>query len=350
MFAPYVSYPSGGQQPFGIVSGDFDGDNHLDLAVPNEAGGSVAILYGAANGTFASGAVVGNFLNPWAITRCDVNGDMRLDIVTANAGGTGTAGVLLNSGGRMFNATTYPAFASPIGIACGNLNGDTRPDLVVAATQNGMTQVVGVLLADASGSFGAPAPFSTGGTAENVAMADVNGDGHNDVVAANVPEGTVAVLLGDGQGGLGAAKTFPVPSPVFVTIVDLDGDGNLDIVSASSNDGSVSVLLGKPSSPTLFGPAMTYPAGNNPSGVVAGDFDGDGVLDLAVSDADYSAPAGAIAWLRGTGGGAVAAPVTFPVGPRPTGLVAGDFNGDGKLDIACSLQSDNAVGVLLNRR
>jgi hypothetical protein len=95
---------------------------------------------------------------------------------------------------------------------------------------------------------------------------------------------------------------------------------------------------------------MSYPAGTSPSAVVAGDFDGDGVLDLAVSDASYNLPAGSIAWLRGTGGGAFAAPVTFPVGQRPTGLVAGDFNGDGKLDIACSLQTDNAVGVLINRR
>jgi hypothetical protein len=169
-------------------------------------------------------------------------------------------------------------------VAIGDLNGDGHLDL---ATANGNVNSVSVLLGDGSGGFGPHADFATVGHTSSVAIGDLNGDGHPDLAAANwytarAPD-TVSVLLGDGIGGFGPHTDFPTDGhPQSVAIGDLNGDGHLDLVTANGSS-YVSVLLGHGSGG--FGPHTDFAhAGFDSRSVAIGDLNGDGRPDLVTAN------------------------------------------------------------------
>ena len=130
--------------------------------------------------------------------------------------------------------------------------------------------------------------------------------------------------------------------PVSVAVGDFNGDGLLDLASANVSDNTVSVLLGKGDG--TFQAQTTYAVGSGPVGVVVGDFNCDGALDLAsANNLDNT-----VSVLLGNGDGTFRAQVAYPVGYSPFGLAVGDFNGDGAPDLA-SANWDNTVSVLLGQ-
>jgi hypothetical protein len=123
-------------------------------------------------------------------------------------------------------------------------------------------------------------------------------------------------------------------------ITDLNHDGNLDVVATGgSGNGVVSVFLGNGDG-TLQA-QVDYPAGQNPTGTISGDFNEDGNADVAVSNY-YAA---AILLFLGDGLGGLQSPISIPTGPHPFFLAANDLNSDGHLDLAVT--NDNGVGTLL---
>ena len=174
----------------------------------------------------------------------------------------------------------------------------------------------------AGGSFPSAAWYS-------IVSADLDDDGHADLVAANPSANNVAVLLGSGTGTFGAATTFPTGAfPTAVAVGDLNGDGRKDLAVANENSNDVSVLIG--AGDGTFGAATNYTAGGRPTGVAIADFDSDGVSDLAVTNTATSD----ISLFRGLGGGTFAAGTSVPTGFGVYGLTVGDFNGDGHSDVA----------------
>jgi len=135
---------------------------------------------------------------------------------------------------------------------------------------------------------------------------------------------------------------FPVGSqPAGVAVGDFNGDGILDIAAANVNNNSVSVLLG--TGPGNFQPQATFPVGTRPGSVAVGDFNGDGYIDIVAVNQDSNS----VSVLLGTGSGNFQPQATFPVGTRPGSVAVGDFNGDGHLDIVAVNQDSNSVSVLL---
>src|ERR1044071_614648 len=170
-----------------------------------------------------------------------------------------------------------------------------------------------------------------------------------DLAIADQTDGKIVILLGNGDGTFGPKDDFGVhDAPVSIAVGDFDEDGILDLAVANSGSGDVSVLLGKENG--TFGAKTDFPVGNAPSAVVAGDWDGDGNLDLAVTNKNDDN----VSILFGDGAGGFSSIIAtafgspFAVGDAPSALVAGDFNRDGKLDLAVANENDNNVSILLN--
>jgi FG-GAP-like repeat len=191
-----------------------------------------------------------------------------------------------------------------------------------------------------------------------VAIGDFNQDGIPDLVAANaydsVRAGTVGILLGNGDGtfrasteyGAGGVETFSVAAG------DFNGDGKLDLVVANGGDGvtpgsaNVGVLLGNGDG--TFMPAVAYSAGTlGRDFVTVGDFNGDGKLDIVATAGSVNGFLGGVSVLLGKGDGTFASAVVYPTGVAPGSIAVADFNGDGRLDLAVA--NDTSVSVLLGR-
>ncbi len=212
------------------------------------------------------------------------------------------------------------------------------------------------------------ATYATGVAPVSLATADFNGDGHRDLAVANqgdtTTSGTVSILLGAGDGTFGAHTDFQVHTaqdtnlsvPSAVAVGDFNGDGIVDVAVTDSANNNVAILLGKVGGG--FTPPVTYatesganPVGN-PVALLATDIDGDGVLDLAVVNQGNGIAAGSVSILlghavNGKGDGTFVAPRTFSVGIKPTAIASFDFNAGGGPSLVVTNQIDNSVSVLL---
>ena len=187
-----------------------------------------------------------------------------------------------------------------------------------------------------------------------IAVGDFNGDGKPDLAVVNFGDWNIYILLGNGDGTFQAARSVYFASgggfPWYVVAADFNGDGKLDLAVSNYGDNSLSVLLGNGDG--TFQPPKTTTVGTNPAQVAVGDFNNDGKLDLVVS----SVGSNIVSVLLGNGDGTFLPAVVTPVGANPWYFTVGDFNGDGKLDLAvsdygcpldCNSSPSNTVTVLL---
>jgi hypothetical protein len=193
--------------------------------------------------------------------------------------------------------------------------------------------------------------YADGGYNHLAAVGDFNKDGKLDVVVSSGVTNTIGVQLGNGDGTFRPLVSYDVPwSPYAVVVADFNGDGNLDIAITSFSNtaslcsshcqGLVSIFLGNGDG--TFQPRMDFQTGGlTPLSMAVGDFNGDGKLDLVIGNAQV--PSEAVSVLLGNGDGTFQPPVNYSTGGSPDSVAAGDFNGDGKADLA--VVSENLGGV-----
>jgi beta-lactam-binding protein with PASTA domain len=331
----------------------------IDVAVTDSYDEAMSFLPGNGSGAFGSPSTFVKGHTSVAVAAGDFNLDGNMDLVTGNLDGT-ISWVQGNGQGSFVPQSPITVAGSQVQItfvAVGDFNGDGIPD-VVAVLNN--TNQIAILLGNGNGTFQAPSLVPVGNGPTSVAVGDLNGDGTADLVVTNYYDGTVSVLLGDGQGNFTAppGSPFPVSTvapnypygafPSYVAIGDFNGDGKPDLAVANwgrqSNNApgaDLSILLGNGDG--TFGTPSTISTGHFEMAVAVGDFNGDGKLDLALQG--YSA------WvdiLLGNGDGTFGNQSIYSAGGTvglysgQATLVLGDFNQDGILDVANLVRSNSA--------
>ena len=355
-FASPVIVSGSGTTPIApAVVADVNKDGKPDLITLQRQSASGYVFLNNGNGTFAPRSFF-DHVTPAAIAVGDVNGDGNPDIVLANinGGGSPTSGVtyagsvtvLLGNGQGGFTPATpseqYILQAPASSIALADVDGDGKLDIVAAPASGGK---VFVARSNGYGSF-KPAqsyfipqnPFSFGSPKVAVAVGDINGDGKPDIVVSDPYLKSVSVLLNNGNGTFGTPLTSTVGgTPTALAVRDVSGDGKLDVVTANSN-GTVSVLVGLGNS--TFGASQNYAIGGPANSLGLGDFNHDGRLDIATTGGTE------MDVLLNTGTGTFAA--YQKVGPAGSAVVAADFNGDGYSDLAQIDPTSASLAILYN--
>jgi len=333
--------------PSAIATGDFNGDGKIDVAVTN-SNNSVSILLGNGDGTFRPAVDYAVGGGPTGLAVGDFNGDGKLDLAVANFV-TNDVSVLLGNGDGTFQPAltfTTAGEAEPLAVAVGDFNGDGKLDLAVA---NGFTNNVSVFLGNGDGTFQTGVDYKVGTLPAALAVGDFNADGKLDLAVANNTTLNVSILLGNGDGTFQPAVNFRGGGG-SVVVGDFNGDGKLDLALANTNNpsgmGRISVLLGNGDG--TFQTGVDYTALPGTDSIAVGDFNGDGRLDLAVANVGSNG----VSVLLGNGDGTFQAPLNFVLGTQlgnSASVAAGDFNGDGKLDLAVIDRSASAIFILLQK-
>jgi uncharacterized protein (TIGR03437 family) len=362
-FVPSQNSPfAAGQSPVAIAVADFNGDSHLDLAIADQSGNAVMLLFGDGTGNFASAS------NPptvpitfpqntilTAIVSWDFNKDGAPDLAIAytNANKGYVAiylGDPLKKGNFKMAGIPMAVGKSPDSLATGDFNGDGFADIAVTdIDSNNVTIFLGNAATNGSFSIASKSPFATGNKPSSVAVGDFNGDGFQDLAIGNELDNTVTVMLGDGSGNFNLAHTSPVqagPAPGFVVTGDFNMDGNLDLAVANLTGNAVTVLLGNGSGGFTHSPSSPISTGMTPASIVLADFNGDYILDLAIVNESGNS----VSVLLGDGGGGFkgAANSPFSVGSMPRSVAIGDFNEDGRPDLATANWNEADATILIN--
>src|SRR5580704_1293827 len=322
----------------GVVAvGDFNGDGKLDLAVT--ASNAVSIYFGNGGGTFRPAVNSTVPENVGTIVAADFNGDGRLDLAV---GGNNVHILLGNGDGTFQPAVQYGPGSAPTAMAAADFNADGKLDLAITSSTG--NNVI-VLLGNGDGTFQSGVDFAVGSNPVSVTVGDFNGDGALDLAVANNLSDTISILLGNGDGTFETAANFATGiAPSSVAAADFNGDNTLDLAVANSGGNTISILLGNGDG--NFQPASEYSSGNNPGAMAVGDFNGDNKLDVAVTNGGTTdVPLSGISLLLGNGDGTFQ-PAANYASEDTNSMVVGDFNGDGRVDLAIG-DANNQIAVML---
>lgn len=372
-FASPVSHPVG-TGPAGVVVADFNGDGKPDIAVANSGSGNVSILLGNGDGTFQPAVNFDAGLSPNSIAVGYFDADSKLDLAVFHSGdsgnnASGVVSILLGNGNGTFQAPRLATLTIAVArMAAGDFNGDKKADLIVsnsAAATGGVS--LEILMGNGDGTF-QPAK-AVPSTAQNVdfVVADFNRDGQLDLAIA--VSGGVQTLLGQGNGTFQRGATAAVASGftlISFLSADFNQDGSSDLIVSSthrtcsggflcSTTEHYSVFLGNGNG--SFGSEQIFATGGSAffgfsdraGDIVTGDFNGDGKVDMADrrTSSGIGRPRTTILEVRlGKGDGNFAPAIVLPdPGPLRT---AQDLSGDKLPDLVALNSQNNVVAVLLN--
>ena len=321
-----------------LASADFNDDGIPDVALLSSSTGAVQIFLGKGNGQFQKGNSYGAFHTPTQIITGDFNGDGKVDLAMTGINASGIPGVLVRLGagdGTFGGNRTTNLSTKPTALAAGDFNGDGNLDLAAALPNSNQIQI---LLGSGTGTFTSRAIYAVGMHPTSVTAGDFNGDGKLDLACAANGSSSVDVLLGNGNGTFQRPVNYAIgqgASPSAVTTADVNGDGRPDLIAAGV--GAISVLLGKGDG-TFEGAVQYFGLSSTGQAVAVADFNGDNIPDVVATVNS----AGVIGVFLGNGDGTCQSVTEWPAGSLPLGAAIGDFNRDGRLDVAVA--NDAATG------
>jgi flagellin-like hook-associated protein FlgL len=271
----------------------------------------------------------------------DFNGDGALDLVSSNHDDDEIGIMLGNGDGTFASMVSYAAGNGTISATAADFNGDGILDV---ATANNHDDNVSVLIGRGDGTFRAAVSYAAGDGARWVEAADFNNDGFLDLATVNEfaigtsGTGTSSVLLGRGDGTFNAAVSYDIGDGArAISAGDFNGDGAIDLVAANQFDNNISVLTGRGDG--TFQNEVTYATGVAARNIAIGNFDGNNTLDLAVTNMTD----GTVSIFSGSGTGTFTNIGTLTAGNSPRGIDTGDFNGDGNADLVVANEGDDSV-------
>ncbi|MCR9095966.1 MAG: VCBS repeat-containing protein [bacterium] len=334
-FAPPVSLATG-LNPSQVAAADWTGDDDLDLIVVNRASDDANVFAGDGAGGFTliETFAVGNF--PQGVIAADLDGLGGIDLVTTSVPfNTGNVSAWLGNGDGTFQTPVIGVTDDgPRSVQAVDFDGDLALDLVTPNAQRGN---ISVFLGEGDGTFGPEIRTPIGSAAAfptDLAVADFDGDLLLDVITSNAQsaDNSLGLVLGDGDGTFGPPTAIPTTCtrPESVVAGFFDADANVDVAVACFQSDEIAVLLGNGNgtfaAPVRYG--IGPGAGDNPYWILAEDMDGDGELDLVTANN------GSFSVYPGVGDGTFGAPTVVPSVSSFFGAVAADFNEDGRPDLA----------------
>lgn len=360
-FAPFVTVSLGppdceeggdcSEGAIDVTAGDFNDDGFLDVATANNGSDDITVFLGDGESGLTSTFTASCAGAPAGIASGNLNdGDTDLDLVVTKELDNKIGVFIGNGDGTFADEVEYDMGDSPEGIVLADFNADEKLDV---ATADLLGETVSVRLGVGDGTFGVLQQTAVGGGPNLLAAGKLDDDAIIDLAVTLYDEipGRLGTLIGNGDGTFlfaGTAAAAEVDdAPRGVALADFNDDGELDAGVATESFDSVDILLGNGDG--TFGTFEPYLVGGFPESVVAGDFNGDGIVDLASADSfgtiDFDS---SVSVLLGNGDGTFAEAVSFEVDPGAFGIVAADLNDDRLPDLVTANLDDTTISVLVN--
>jgi hypothetical protein len=199
-----------------------------------------------------------------------------------------------------------------------------------------------------AGQFRRAAYYHAGQRPYKVVAAQFSQSGNLDLAIADYVSDQVCILLGNGDGTFKRPLCFSAPLPIAIASGDFNEDGHEDLAvveTSGTGNGLIAIFLGDGKGG--FRPSASYATGVASVSVIVADFNGDGHLDVAVTNKGFSRP-GSVMTFFGDGHGKLRARTTYKMSGGPFGIAAGDLNGDRSPDLVVAQDTGGSVAVLLN--
>ena len=342
-----------GKGPVSIAAADFNRDGLLDVVTANSRDNNITVLLNNGNATFGRRTDYSTGQKPVAVVTADFNNDSFADVAVANQTDSTITIFLGNGDGTLRSSATFTVGSKPDALITADFNKDGKADLVVV---NNASNTFSVFLGNGDGTFTLNADYPAGPDfnnfllADDIVTADFNGDGIADLAVTNGRSDNVSIFLGKGDGTFRAAGSFNLLGGArgiadgHMLAADFNQDGKVDLLvqfddctQRGCNQGA-RIFAGHGDGTFDVGHSFPFNDFNPP--MVAVDLNGDHVPDVVI-------PGRVVLVNPATvfSGSATFIPM-FPAGLLPASLVAGDFSGDGKMDIVTANSEDDTVSLL----